>query len=464
MAQKEKFLMNKRIIALIVLILMAGASVGTMLFLKGQKQKEDQKVQEEINDNVLFDFDPYSPTQIVFTKNGESYTCKLDGEKWVLESGEFPVDQTYCQLICTYCSNLTAVENYGEITDEKLKMYGLDSPDTVEITEPNGTHTINVGNESPTGEYYYATVDGKKNVYALELMRGSVLKLDRLLIKNKELLPYTLYDLKEVTTYKDGKVLCDLTFDESDSMWKLPADYSQVTLDQTEVTATFNNIVRLEAEEMMDEKLDDLSKYGFDDPVGEAVVKGLDGSERHLLVSTNENDPNYCYVLVDGEQVEMYYSSDLGFTQKTPYDYIVQNYNTESYYNISGFSFKFRGSDDKCTLDTDTMECTYNGKDVDLGPSEVYLALTNFYNSFTILKLTGMDTEAKPELKDPELSTELTLKEGGSIKIDLVKGEGTEYYVFRDGKYIGAYVDESMLTGRNAVSDFYTKFIKLAGI
>jgi hypothetical protein len=75
-----------------------------------------------------------------------------------------------------------------------------------------------------------------------------------------------------------------------------------------------------------------------------------------------------------------------------------------------------------------------------------------------------MDTEAKPELKDPELSTELTLKEGGSIKIDLVKGEGTEYYVFRDGKYIGAYVDESMLTGRNAVSEFYTKFIKLAGI
>ena len=179
--------MNKRIIALIVLILMAGASIGTMLFFKDKKNNEDNKIQEEINDNVLFDFDPYSPTQIVFTKGDESYTCKLDGEKWILESGEFPVDQTYCQLICTYCSNLTAVENYGEITDEKLKMYGLDNADKVEITEPKGTHTITIGNMSPTGEYYYATVDGKKNVYALELMRGSVLKLDRLLIKNKEL-------------------------------------------------------------------------------------------------------------------------------------------------------------------------------------------------------------------------------------------------------------------------------------
>ncbi|MBR5684459.1 MAG: DUF4340 domain-containing protein [Ruminococcus sp.] len=456
--------MNKRIIALIVLILMAGASIGTMLFFKDKKNKEDNKIQEEINDNVLFDFDPYSPTQIVFTKGDESYTCKLDGEKWILESGEFPVDQTYCQLICTYCSNLTAVENYGEITDEKLKMYGLDNADKVEITEPKGTHTITIGNMSPTGEYYYATVDGKKNVYALELMRGSVLKLDRLLIKNKELLPYTLYDLKEVTTYKDGKILCDLTFDEDGSKWELPAYYSQVTLDQTEVTATFNNIVRLEAEEMMDEKLDDLTKYGFDKPYGEAVVKGLDGSERHLLVSINESDPKYCYVLVDKEQVEMYYTADLDFTQKTAYDYIVQNYNTASYYNISGFSFKFRENDDKCTLDNDAKECTYNGKSVDIDSSETYLAFTNFYNSFSILKLKGTDAEAKPELKDPELSAEFLLKEGGSIKIDLVKGEDTIYYVFRDGKYIGAYVDESMLTGRNTVSDFYLKFKKLANI
>ena len=456
--------MNKRIIALIVLLLMAAASVGTMLYFKGQKNKEDKKVQEELNDNVLFDFDPYSPTQIVFTKGSESYTCKLDGEKWVLDSGEFPVDQTYCQLVCTYCSNLTAEENYGEITDEKLKMYGLDAPDKVEITEPKGTHVINIGNESPTGEYCYVTVDGKKNVYAVEVMRGSVLKLDRLLIKNKELLPYTLYDLKEVINYKNGKAVCDLTYDENESKWKLPSEYSQLNLDQTAVTSEFNNIVRIEAEEMMDEKLDDLSKYGFDKPYGEAVVKGLDGTERHLLVSVKEDEPQYCYVLVDNEQVELYYTADLEFTQLTPYDYIVQNYIVEGFHNISGFSFRFGDNDDTCTLNTEEMECTYNGKDVDINATEIYLALDNFFNSFSILKLTGTDTEAKPELKDPALSAEFTNKDGSSIKIDLVKGDGTDYYVFRDGRYIGAYVDESMLTGRNSVSDFCLKFKKLANV
>ncbi len=456
--------MNKRIIALIVLLLMAAASIGTMLLLKGKKNKEEQQAQEQLNDNVLFSFDPYSPTQLVFRKGDESYTCKLEDENWVLESGEFPVDQTYCQLVCSYCSNLTASENYGEITDEKLKMYGLEQPDTVEITEPKGTHIINIGSESPTGDYCYVTVEGKNNVYAVPIVRGSVLKLDRLLIKNKELLPYTLYDLKEVTVYKDGKVTCDLTYDEKDSKWVLPAEYSQLTLDQTEVTAKFNNIVRIEAEEMMDEKLDDLKKYGFDKPYGEAVVKGLDGSEHHLLVSIKEDEPQYCYVLVDHEQVEMYYTSDLNFTQCTPYDYIVQNYNVESYPNISGFTFKFKDNDDTCKLDVKANECTYNGKSVDISSSELYLALNNFCNSFTVLKLTGTDIKVKPELKDPELSAVIENKDGGRIRIDLVKGEETRYYVFRDGKYIGAYVDESMLTGRNSVSDFCLKFKKLANI
>ena len=456
--------MNKKILALIVLLVMAGASVGTMLFFKDRVNKDKQKEQEQLDDNVLFSFDPYSPTQLVFSKGDESYTCKLDGEKWVLDSGEFAVDQTYCQLVCTYCSNLTANDSYGEITDDKLKMYGLDAPDKVEITEPKGTHTIYIGNESPTSEFYYVTVDGKKNVYAVDAQHGSVLKLDRLLIKNKELLPYTLYDLKQVTTYRDGKVLCELTYNETEDTWSLPSEYSDLTLDQTKVTSEFNNIVRIEAEEMMDEKLTDLSKYGFDKPYGEAVVKGLDGKEHRLLVSANDDDPTYCFVLVDGEQVELYYKSDLGFTQMLPYDYILQSETVKGYYDISGFTFKFQGSEDKCSLDTEEMKCTYNGKDIDFNSSEIYLAFNNFYNSFSILKYSGTDTDAKPNLKDPVLSAEFELKDGGSVKIDLVNGDGTDYYVFRDGKYIGAYVDESMLTGRNSVSDFYLKFKKLTGL
>lgn len=456
--------MKKIIIALIALVLMAGASIGFYLAAKDHKDKTKQQAKEELAENVLFNFDPYSPTKIVFSKGSESYTAEKTDDVWTLSNNEFALDQDYCQLVCTYLSDLKATTNYGAVTDEKLAMYGLDAPDKIELTNPSGTHTICIGSESPTGEYYYVTVDGKKNVYAVDAKHGSVLKLDRLLLKDKMIVPYSLYDIKQITTYKDGKVLCDLTLDTDTQMWSLPKEYSDIELDQTAVTAALNNLVRLEAEEMLDEKLDDLSKYGFDKPYGDVVVKGKDGSEHHILISANEDDPTYCFVLIDDEQVELYYKDDLDIAQALPYNYIVRNYVSASSTNVNSFKFSYMGNTDTCEVDISNMECKYNGKDVDFGPTENYVAFNNFFTALSVLKFTGTDVNAKPELKDPFMTAEYSFNDGKTMKIDLVKGEDTNYYVFRDGKYIGAYVDETSLTGRNSVSEFYIKFKKLAGI
>ncbi|SEH45601.1 protein of unknown function [Ruminococcus flavefaciens] len=456
--------MKKLIIGLIALVFLAGASIGFYLAAKHNKDKEKEQTKQELADNVLFSFDPYSPTKIVFSKGDEVYTAEKTEDEWALTNGEFKLDQTYCQLICTYLSDLKAVTNYGSVTDEKLAMYGLDDPDKVEITLPSGTHTIYIGSESPTGDYYYVTVDGKSNVYAVDSLQGSVLKLDRLLLKNKMIVPYSLYDLQEVTTYKDGKVLCDLSFNADTQAWSLPKEYSELELDQTAVTAALNDLVRLEAEEMLDEKLDDLSKYGFDKPYGDIVVKGSDGSEHHIIISANDNDPTYCFVLVDDEQVELYYREDLTIANALPYDYLVRNYVSADSYSVSSFNFSYLGNNDTCEVDIKNMQCKYNGKDVDFDSTENYVAFNNFFNAFAIVKLKGTDVTAKPELKDPVMTAEYSFSDGTSLKIDLVKGEEEKYYVFRDGKYIGAYVDESMLTGRDSLSEFYIKFKKLAGI
>ena len=109
-------------------------------------------------------------------------------------------------------------------------------------------------------------------------------------------------------------------------------------------------------------------------------------------------------------------------------------------------------------------KCTVNGKEVDLNTNENYVACDNFFNSMSIYKYTGMDIKAKPQLKEPELTAEFKLDGGGTLKMELVKGEDTSYYVFRNGKYTGAYVDESMLRGRNSLSEFFIKFQKLAGL
>jgi len=463
MAEKETLLMKKAIIALVVLIVAAVASVGTLIAVKNSKEKEKQQASKVLAENDIFSFDPYSPTKIVFSKGDETYTAEKKDEVWSLDNGEFELDQNYCQLICTYLSDLTAETNYGEITDEKLDMYGLRDTDTIEVTEPSGTHTIHIGNESPMQDYYYVTADGRDKVFAIEYMKGSVLKLDRLLLKNKMLLPYDLYSIKEVIISKEGKTTLDVSYDEDTQLWSLPEEYSLLQLDPTSVTAKLNGLVRLESQEMLDEKLDDLEKYGLDKPYAEMTVKGLDGTQRNLKFCFNDDYPDYCIVLVDGEQVELYYKAGLDIIDYTAYNFIVQNYIAARSYNTKEFTLNYNGNSDEFKVDIDNNECTVNGKKISIESTENYLAFDNFFNSVSVLKLTGTDVEAKPELKDPELTAEFTFTEGDPVKIDLVKGEGTSYYVFRDGEYTGGFIDETTLKGRNSLSEFYLKFKNIAG-
>ena len=457
--------MKKPIIALLVLLIAAAGSIIGFLAVKNNKDKEDKQAKEEVQDCVLFNFDPYSPTKVVFSKGDESYTVINNNDVWELDTKEFSIDQTYMQLICTYMSDLTAEKSFGKISSDKLEMYGLNDADKVEITEPSGTHTIYVGSESPTGDYYYVMTDNKQNVYTLDAVEGSVLKLDRLLLKDKNIIPYGLEDIKSIETYdQSGELTCELTYDEKSKTWSLPESYSNLTLDQTKVTSELNMLVRLEAEDMLDEKLEDLKKYGFDKPYGKAVVKGIDGSQHEFLVSAKEEDPTYCFVLVDGEQVELYYKDDLSITQNTPLTYVAKNYIAAQMSNAVGFSLNFNSNSDSCTFDLENKSCTYNGKELDLNNSEIYVSFNNLFNACSVMQLTGTDVMTKPKLESPAMSAEFDLKDGSTVKIDLVQGEDEHYYVFRDGKYIGAYVDETMLKGRNSLSDFYIKFTKIAGI
>ena len=456
--------MKKAIIALVAMIIAAGGSVGAYVAVKHNKDKEKQQVKDQLADNVLFSFDPYSPTQIEFSNKNEKYTAQTDGETWTLSSGEFPVDQDYCKLICVYLSDLKAETNYGPITDEKLKMYGLDDPDTISVTAPSGTHTINIGDLSPMGDYYYATVEGKENIYAIESMKGSVLRIDRLLLKNKMLVPYSAHDIKELTITKEGKTVCHLSYDKDADKWSLPEEYDMLGTDNTRVSAVISTFVRLEADEMLDENLTDLSKYGFDKPYAEIDVKGIDNSERHITIAVNEDEPTYCLALMDDGQVERYYRSDLDIVDKEPFNYIIKNKIVAAYQDTNKFSVKFNGNEDTCELDLANSKCVYNGKKADIASVEIYSAFNNFFNSISILEYSGTDINAAPRLKDPVLSAEFETKEDGTKKLDLVKGDDGRCYVFLDGKYNGGYVDETVLTGRNSISEFYIKFKKLADL
>lgn len=460
--------MKKVIISVVALLIVAGGSFGAFLAVKNKSDKETKQQASELADNVLFSFDDESIKEINFECSDGQYKAVVNDEgDWKLESGEFALDQTYIDALLTLVSDFTAETNYGEADSSKKSMYGLENPsETITLSDGTKNYKIYVGNISPTNDYYYIMVEGKDKVYTVDSVHGSVLKASRLMIKSKELIPYKNNEIKQITVKKDGKTVYDLTFDTESSTWSLPKEYSNLPFDQTAVTSMLTTVTRLEAQQLLEENLDDLSKYGFDKPVAEVTVKGIDGTEQNILVSdkTDENK-TYSYALIeDTNQVQMYYFSDLDFVDNKPIDFLPDSTTVATMYDVTGFDLTFGDINDSFTMDIANNILKVNGKEADIKNSENSTAFQNFYNALSILIFTETDVDASPDNSELLLSAVFHVNDGTDIKIDLVDAGNDKCYVFKDDVYTGGLIDMSRITGKTSVRSFYDTFFEIAGI
>lgn len=460
--------MKKVIIAAVALLIVAGGSFGAFLVVKNRSDKETEKQVSELADNVLFSFDSDSITEINFDcPDGQYKAVVNDDGDWKLDDGEFALDQTYMNALLTLVSDFSAETNYGEADSSKKSMYGLENPsETITLSDGTNNYKIYVGNISPTNDYYYIMVEGKDKVYTVDSVQGSVLKASRLMIKSKELIPYKDNQIKQITVKKDGKTVYNLTFDTETSTWSLPKEYSNLPFDQTAVTSMLTTVTRLEAQQLLEENLEDLSKYGFDKPVAEVTVKGLDGTEQNVLVSgkTDENQ-TYTYALIeDSNQVQVYYFSDLNFTDYKPVDFLPDSTTIATMYDVTGFDLTFGDINDSFKMNMTDRTLKMNGKETDIENNENSTAFQNLYNALSILIFTETDVNASPDNSEPLLTAVYHLNDGTDIKIDLVDAGNDKCYVFKDDTYTGGLIDMSRITGKTSVKSFYDTFCEVAGI
>ncbi|MDE5619174.1 MAG: DUF4340 domain-containing protein [Ruminococcus sp.] len=460
--------MKKVIIAAVALLIVAGGSFGAFLVVKNKSDKETEKQVSELADNVLFSFDSDSITEINFDcPDGQYKAVVNDDGDWKLDNREFSLDQTYMDALLTLVSDFTAETNYGEADSSKKSMYGLENPsETITLSDGTNNYKIYVGNISPTNDYYYIMVEGKNKVYTVDSIQGSVLKASRLMIKSKDLIPYKDNEIKQITVKKDGKTVYDLTFDTETSTWSLPDEYSNLPFDQTAVTSMLTTVTRLEAQQLLDEYLEDLSKYGFDKPAAEVTVKGIDGTEKNILVSSkSDENRTYTYALLqDSNQVQTYYLSDLNFVDYTPIDFLPDSVTTANIYSVTGFDLEFDDIDDSFTMNMTDNILEKNGKEIDIENVETSTSFQNFYNALSILIFTEIDIDASPDNSEPFLTAVYHVNDGTDIKIDLVDAGNDKCYVFKDDVYTGGLIDMSRITGKTSVRSFYNSFCTNAGI
>ena len=462
--------MKKPVIAAIALAAASAVSIGAFAFLKNKNDTNEKLKAEESADNALFSFDSESITNISISSSEGDFTFVLNGDIWVNDESSgnsFSVNQNTAQGICTALSSLTAPTNYGKATDESKAKYGLKDPYVLTVSDGSASYTINIGDISPTGSYYYATVEGKKNIYAIIASDAEMLISARFDLIDNDLLPYADSDISQMTLKKDGETVYDLTFDKETGLWHLPAEYDMLTVNQTRPDSIVTVITRLTAVQMLEENLTDLSKYGFDKPYAEFTVKSFDGSERTLLLSRyGRNAANIIHVFIEETgMVETYYTGDFSFADYGIFNFIMQTIESANIYDVTAFDFSCSEAEDSFTVDHDAATAYLRGSELDLNKAEVNSIFQTFYNFFSYISLTDIDIEAEPELKDATLSAHYVKYDGTEISIDLVPtGDDQECYVFYNGEYTGTKTATDFISGPNSMISAYKIVCQRAGL
>ena len=199
--------MKKSVIALVALVVAAGGSTGAFLIVKNKNDKETQKQIEILDDNVLFSIDSESIKKITFNLPDGKYVAELgDDGTWTLtEGGTFVLNQSKLQLITTYMANLTADKNYEEITDDKKKMYGLENPYTLTVSDGEKDYTVYIGDISPTKDYFYTMAEGKSNIYGISYDSAVSLLADKFSIVSPKITSFGDFGICGIKLEKDGE-------------------------------------------------------------------------------------------------------------------------------------------------------------------------------------------------------------------------------------------------------------------
>ena len=458
--------MKKVLIAIIVLAVLAAGSLTAFFIVRNNEEKKENEKSAASEDYALFSYDTDSINHVDISCEDGSYSIQKNEDNiWSLaDSDEFTVRQSTIQNIYTIMSYLTAEKDYGEATDEAKEMFGLDDPTVITLSNGTYDYTLFLGDADPTGTYYYAMTDSKSKIYAISADYGEQLKITRIMLKDRYLTNYGVSDIANIKLVRDGETAFEANYDTT--IWSLSDEYSEFESDQSELSTMVAYMVRIEAQQMLDENLEDLSKYGFDQPYAELILTGLDGKTHKYLFSyygTNTN--TYTHVLFeDTNQVAAFYTGDVDFINKSVKDFIVNYVCNYSIFDVSALDYSYEGIDCSFTIDKDNNKFSMDNGEINLKDSDISGNLTDFYNSICNLTIKDIDINISPKLSDPIMSLNITLKENNEkVLVQFTKADEENFYVFKNNEYTGFIVAQSDVIGQNAITGFYDKLARKSG-
>ena len=395
-------------------------------------------------------------------------------QTWVQTEGDpFNVNPYVISAIVNYASHLESIKTVAFDSKDKA-VYGFNDPIEIRIfttdTDDEHPYIINVGDNTPTYDAYYAMIGGSDEIYTIDYNSGTIFCSSKNAMKDAYLFNTTASQVSYIRVEKNGKTEFEIGRD-SERAWQLlePAGFS---LAKAYVDELSDDIVHITVDSFVEDNPADLAKYGLDKPDRKVFLKGTDGTAQiqeeiwfGAPVSDHENETDLYGYFATSKQVFIIKKAETSFADRQfaslllPYCADIAAENVESVEIDMG-----EVCDVKAALGINVTDSKYsfNGTDISgMYDDSINTLFMNFFRSIINLRFSETELDAKPDPDaEPVIKIIYNFNDGTRTALTFTKKNTNEFYLFTDGTYSGLTVRLNRFTASSCIVPCYDALVQ----
>ena len=437
MAQEETFMIKKRniIILLLILALLCGATVA---LFKWDNTPSDNSDDTELstNDTVyIYQGNEDELSKINVSLPDESFEfVKIEEDKWQITGLEGTAIKNFSiQMLASDLAVLTAKSIVEENCTDFSK-YGLDSS-THSISGDFGgvVKTFYAGNETPLGDGYYFKDADSDTVYTVYTTRYSTLFASKESYRDITFVKFDASSVKSLSIAKADSELAVSMMENPIQMggytvagWEMTKPEYHHIDDSRLTTMVLEKLSQISVKSIADDS-GNLSAYGLDKPYATITVGDANDVVQKFSISPADNG-NY-YAVTDGDNsVYVLGGEPFDFVDVKAFDLVSKFAHICNIEDVS--TVKVTKADEVYTLaitgEEDSRKYTLNDSEVEESAFKQEL-----YQGVIGLICTGFCSDAV--YAQPVVTVEYAMKDGTAVKVEFVDYNDRNYAVFKNG-------------------------------
>lgn len=426
-------------VAFLVLFLL----LGVYFLLKSLNLEKEPETANAVK--TVFEMNAEDISEIQIEYDGNRYTFSHGDDKWSYEEDElFPLSEA---AVLDIVSGVTSVEASRELDDPgELSEYGLDNPVVqVRVKDTGGKEVLlKFGNDNESLGSSYMKKDEEKTVYLVDSSVKEKFCRDISDLAEKEEIPSissSTIQKVEITQEKNTK---SIEKDESaETGWKYKvADNGKEILseavDSSKVNSFMNNYTGLAWQEFVSYDLQDLTKYGLDNPtvitinyqVTETEETKVDKQEIFYIGNQDENG-NYYAMLKGGNHVYKLSASSVKLMLSLDIDSLASSLVADySFADLDKVTFTRNNQTyvaSKKTDDSEEQKYYLNDKEIDK------TLFSDFYSEVTSMEWQTRETQVKIENNSPDMMVTFEKEGGLNVTVNYYPYD-SNFYLVTDSK------------------------------